>query len=257
MFNKRYWRVQSEVSECGLACLAICSSMLGADLEMSELRRKYHNSQRGVDLNQLIALASALDMQCRPVRCEPSDLQHLGTPAILHWKLNHFVVLEKVSRGRYHIIDPAHGSLSFSEAELSQAFTGIAVEVSSSPSFRPRKQRSPLNIWSMIRFKGGVGTALFHTLVYTLLLQGFVLLSPFFMQLAVDEGVLRGDRGFLMALALGFGAVAVFNSLAEALHLDAATRADHPVRQALVRLDYAAAAALLDAPHADLGPLRT
>ncbi|HDS1221255.1 peptidase domain-containing ABC transporter [Stenotrophomonas sp. TWI143] len=217
MFNKRYWRVQSEVSECGLACLAICSSMLGADLEMSELRRKYHNSQRGVDLNQLIALASALDMQCRPVRCEPSDLQHLGTPAILHWKLNHFVVLEKVSRGRYHIIDPAHGSLSFSEAELSQAFTGIAVEVSSSPSFRPRKQRSPLNIWSMIRFKGGVGTALFHTLVYTLLLQGFVLLSPFFMQLAVDEGVLRGDRGFLMALALGFGAVAVFNSLAEAL----------------------------------------
>jgi len=217
MFNKRYWRVQSEVSECGLACLAICSSMLGAELEMSELRRKFHNSQRGVDLNQLIALASALDMQCRPVRCEPRDLQHLGTPAILHWKLNHFVVLEKVARGRFHIIDPAHGSLSFSEAELSQAFTGVAVEVSSSPGFRPRKQRSPLNIWSMIRFKGGVGTALLHMLIYSLLLQGFVLLSPFFMQLAVDEGVLRGDRGFLLALALGFAMVALFNSLAEAL----------------------------------------
>jgi len=217
MFNKRYWRVQSEVSECGLACLSICSSMLGAELDMSELRHKYHNSQRGVDLNQLIALASALDMQCRPVRCEPGDLQHLGKPAILHWKLNHFVVLEKVKRGKFHIIDPAHGSLSFSEEELSRAFTGIAVEVSSSPSFRPRKQRSPLNIWSMIRFRGGVGAALFHTLVYSLLLQCFVLLSPFFMQLAVDEGVLRGDSAFLLALSLGFGAVALFNSLAETL----------------------------------------
>ena len=83
MFNKRYWRVQSEVSECGLACLSICSSILGAELDMSTLRRKYHNSQRGVDLNQLIALASALDMQCRPIRCEPEDLQGLSLPAIL------------------------------------------------------------------------------------------------------------------------------------------------------------------------------
>lgn len=217
MFNKRYWRVQSEVSECGLACLSICSSILGAELDMSTLRRKYHNSQRGVDLNQLIALAGALDMQCRPVRCEPEDLQHLSTPAILHWRLNHFVVLEGVRRGRFHIIDPAHGSMTLTRAELAEAFTGVAVEASTTPSFRARKQRSPLNIWSMLRFRDGVGTALFHTLVYSLLLQGFVLLSPFFMQLAVDEGVIRSDKGFLVALALGFAAVAVFNGLAEAL----------------------------------------
>jgi ATP-binding cassette, subfamily B, bacterial CvaB/MchF/RaxB len=217
MFNKRYWRVQSEVSECGLACLSICSSILGAELDMSDLRRKYHNSQRGVDLNQLIALAGALEMQCRPVRCEPEDLQQLSMPAILHWKLNHFVVLEGVRRGRFHIIDPAHGSMAMTRAELADAFTGVAVEISTTPSFRPRKQRSPLNIWSMLRFRDGVGTALLHTLVYSLLLQGFVLLSPFFMQLAVDEGVIRNDQGFLLALSLGFAIVAIFNSLAEAM----------------------------------------
>lgn len=217
MFNKRYWRVQSEVSECGLACLSICSSILGAELDMSTLRRKYHNSQRGVDLNQLIALASALDMQCRPIRCEPEDLQGLSLPAILHWRLNHFVVLERVRRGRFHIIDPAHGSMTMSRAELADAFTGVAVEVNTTPSFRPRKQRSPLNIWSMLRFRDGIGAALFHVLVYSFLLQGFVLLSPFFMQLAVDEGVIRSDQGFLVALSLGFAAVAIFNSLAEAM----------------------------------------
>jgi ATP-binding cassette subfamily B protein RaxB len=215
MFNKRYWRVQSEISECGLASLAICSSILGAELDMGELRRKYHNSQRGVDLTQLISLASALDLQCRPVRCEPDDLQNLSLPAILHWKLNHFVVLERVLRDRFHIIDPAHGSMTFTADELSKAFTGVAVEVNTTPSFRPRKQRSPLNIWSMLRFQGGVGTTLFHALVYSLLLQGFVLLSPFFMQLAIDEGVIRGDRNFIVALALGFAAIAAFNSLAE------------------------------------------
>jgi len=77
MFNKRYWRVQSEISECGLASLAICSSILGAELDMGELRRKYHNSQRGVDLTQLISLASALDLQCRPrFAANQSDLQN-------------------------------------------------------------------------------------------------------------------------------------------------------------------------------------
>lgn len=217
MFNKRYWRVQSEVSECGLACLSICSSMLGAELDMVQLRHKYHSSQRGVDLNQLIALASALDMQCRPVRCEPDDLRHLSYPTILHWELNHFVVLEKVGRRKFHIIDPAHGSLTLNAAEFSQAFTGIAIEVSSAPGFRPRKQPSPLNIWTMVRFKGGAGVALFHAFVYSLLLQCFVLLSPFFMQLMVDEGVLRADHGLLLALTLGFIGVAVFNSLAESL----------------------------------------
>ncbi len=217
MFNKRYWRVQSEVSECGLACLSICSSILGAELDMSTLRRKYHNSQRGVDLNQLIALASTLDMQCRPVRCEPEDLRHLTLPAILHWKLNHFVVLERVSRTRFHIIDPAHGSMTLDRTELSDAFTGVAVEVNTTPSFRPRKQRSPLNIWSMLRFRGGIGTALIHTLVYSVILQCFVLLSPFFMQLAVDEGILRNDSNFLITLSVGFAFVAIFNSVAEAM----------------------------------------
>lgn len=217
MFNKRYWRVQSEVSECGLACLSICSSILGAELDMSTLRRKYHNSQRGVDLNQLIAMAGSMDLQCRPVRCEPTDLQHLSLPAILHWRLNHFVVLEGVRRGRYQIIDPAHGSISLTPAEFSEAFTGVAVEVSTTPSFRPRKQQSPLNIWSMLRFGDGIGSSLFHALVYSFLLQGFVLLSPFFIQLAVDEGVIRNDQGFLVALSLGFAGVAIFNSLAEAM----------------------------------------
>lgn len=216
-FNRRYWRVQSEVSECGLACLSICSSMLGAELDMSALRRKYHNSQRGIDLKQLIALAGALDMQCRPVRCELEDLKHLSTPAILHWRLNHFVVLEGVSRGRFRIIDPAHGSIAVTPSEMSEAFSGVAVEVSSTPSFRPRKQRSPLNIWSMVRFRDGVGSALLHTLFFSVLLQAFVLLSPFFMQLAVDEGIVQNDGGLIAALCIGFAIVTVFNGVAEVM----------------------------------------
>jgi ATP-binding cassette subfamily B protein RaxB len=191
--------------------------MLGAELDMTALRRKYHNSQRGVSLEQLIAVASALYLQCRAVRCELNALGDLQVPSILHWKFNHFVVLERVSRGKYHIVDPARGSIVLSGDELSGSFTGVAVEVSTAPGFTRRKQPSPLSIWSMLRFRDGVGTALAHMMLYSILLQGFALLSPFFIQLVVDEGISRGDHGFVVALAIGFSAVALFNGLAEIL----------------------------------------
>ncbi|MEN5042091.1 peptidase domain-containing ABC transporter [Stenotrophomonas sp. TWI1149] len=217
MSSKYGRRIQSEASECGLACLAVCSALLGAELEMNELRQKFYTSQRGLELGQLIALAGALHLQCRPVRCELEELRDLSLPAILHWKLNHFVVLEKVRRGRFHIIDPAHGSLTMSAEELSRSFSGVALEVSTAPGFERRKTRSPLNIWSLIRFRNGVGGALCAALVFSVLLQVFILISPLFMQLAMDEVVVRGDQKFLVVLALGFAGVTIFNAAAEVI----------------------------------------
>ncbi|WP_347917172.1 response regulator [Paracoccus marcusii] len=46
---------------------------------------------------------------------------------------------------------------------------------------------------------------------------------------------------------------ASFDALAEALQLDRMAMDDHPVRRALLRLDYAAADALLNGPHPDTG----
>ena len=217
MFTRKFWKVQSEASECGLACLSICSSLLGADLDMQELRRRYQSSQRGADLNALIQIGSNLDLQLRPLKCDLDELAQLKLPAILHWRFNHFVVLERLARGKAHIIDPAKGSVALTLREVSPNFTGIALEVRTAPSFRRRRQASPLNIWSLLRFKNGVGGALGHAIVYSLLLQLFVLTTPFLMQLAIDEGVLRADDDFLLILALGFGVLALFNAGAEAL----------------------------------------
>ena len=49
-----------------------------------------------------------------------------------------------------------------------------------------------------------VGGPIGQILVLSLLLQLYVLVSPFFMQLVVDDAVAKGDRGMLVALGLGF-----------------------------------------------------
>jgi ATP-binding cassette subfamily B protein RaxB len=145
-------------------------------------------------------------------------MHKVALPAILHWNFSHFVVLRKLARGgRFEIVDPAAGARVVDATEMSRAFTGVALEVSPSAGFVRRKERSSLSVFSMIRFRGGVGQSLVQALLLSVLLQAYVVGSPFFMQLAIDEAALKGDLGLLTTLAIGFGLFAMLNSGAEVL----------------------------------------
>jgi ATP-binding cassette subfamily B protein RaxB len=209
--------LQSEHSECGLVCLAYASAKMGAHPDMAELRRKYPVSNRGLNLQQMSEIAAAMNMMSRGVRCEVEELGDLKLPAVLHWGLKHFVVLEKV--GRNHIIyhDPAVGRVKMGFAQASERFTGVALELSEAPDFRPRRPKNAMTIWSWMRFTpqifGGIG----QILVMSLMLQVYVIASPFYMQLAIDQAALKGDVQLLTVLAVGFGLFGLFNLGADLL----------------------------------------
>lgn len=208
---------QTEAAECGLICLAIASGLLGAQLDTAQLRRAHPVSARGLNLKEIIDIAGALHMSGRAVRCELEELGDLTCPAILHWGLNHFVVLERVGRKTVHIIDPARGPVVLSTNEASRHFTGVAVELSATPAFQRRRAPSPLRLTSFINWTPSIGGGLAQSLLLSLLLQAYVVASPFYMQLAVDEAALKGDRDLLLTLAIGFGIFAIFNAGAETL----------------------------------------
>jgi ATP-binding cassette subfamily B protein RaxB len=100
---------QTEASECGLACLAMIASYYGHRTDLGALRRRYPVSLKGVTLRGLIQIASQLQFACRPVRIELGHLAQLHLPAILHWDMNHFVVLKAVTRRGIVVHDPAFG----------------------------------------------------------------------------------------------------------------------------------------------------
>ena len=211
-------RMQSEISECGLACIAVCLQIHGVDTDLSTLRQRFSSSSRGLTFKEIAEIAAMLDLATRAVKCEVSDLSKLATPAILHWNFNHFIVYRRRSlRGKYQLFDPLAGEMEVDETLMSNSFTGIALEVFTSPGFQKRKERSPLSLWSLLRFRGGVGASLAQALLVSLVLQAYVLASPFFLQLAVDEAVLKGDTELLFTLALGFGLFSLFNAGAEVL----------------------------------------
>ncbi|EKY30523.1 ABC transporter, ATP-binding protein [Brevundimonas diminuta 470-4] len=208
---------QAENAECGLVCLAVASAILGGGGDLAEWRRRHPGSGRGATLSQLSDIAGDMGMSARPVRCELEELKDLRTPAILHWGFNHFVVLRAVHRNGITIHDPAKGTSRISFAAASKTFTGVALELGRAEGFTRRKERSPLNLFSLMRWTRPVVNTLVFTLLISLLLQLYVLVSPLYMQLAIDEAALKGDRNLLTALALGFGLLALFDLVANAL----------------------------------------
>ncbi|PLR20997.1 ABC transporter ATP-binding protein [Caulobacter zeae] len=208
---------QTEAAECGLVCLAISARMLGDKPDLAELRRRHPVSPRGLTLKDIAAIAGAMNLVGRAVRCELDELVHLNCPAILHWDLNHFVVLEQVSRGKAVIVDPALGRRIEPLEVVSRRFTGVAMEVTAAPAFVRRQERSRLKLTSLFRWTPRVLSGLGQALLLSALLQIYVIASPFYIQLAVDEAAVKGDQDLLVSLAIGFGLFAAFNAGAEAL----------------------------------------
>ncbi|WP_343731670.1 peptidase domain-containing ABC transporter [Duganella sp.] len=212
-----YQAFQSEAAECGLACVALVLAAHGAAVDIAELRRKHHVSSRGLTLREVADIAAANALVTRALRCELDELRQLRCPAILHWGLQHYVVLERVRGTTVRISDPASGRSDLSIEEVSRFFTGVALELAPAPEFRRRKQQSPLSLWSWFRLAPGMRGSLAQILLLSLLLQAYMVASPFYMQLAIDQAALKGDHGLLTSLALGFGLFGLFNAGAEAL----------------------------------------
>lgn len=127
--------LQTEASECSLACLALVSNTHGLSTDLFELHHRFSVSLKGATLQQLMAHASALNFTTRPLRLEVEELSQLQLPCILHWNLNHFVVLKKVARNHIVILDPAVGERRLKLDEVSRHFTGVALELTPNAEF--------------------------------------------------------------------------------------------------------------------------
>lgn len=197
--------LQSEAAECGLASLAMVASAHGNALSLAEVRRRFPLSLKGAKLNQLIQIAQQLGMQTRALRLDLNDLGKLKLPCILHWDLNHFVVLSKVSRGKATIHDPAFGKREMAIAEVSDHFTGVALELIPGKDFTQKKAAPGITLRQLTGHVTGARRALTQILLLSIALQVFVVLAPFFMQWVVDQVLVSADRDLLTVLGLGFG----------------------------------------------------
>lgn len=202
---------QSEAAECGLACIAMVASYHNYKTDLASLRSRFQISLKGAPLQTLMAVADQIGLASRPVRAEIQALDTIRLPALLHWDMNHFVVVAKVSSNFALIHDPARGKIKIPMEEVSKHFTGVALELMPSPAFEKKEDIKPVRLndfWSRI---SGLKRSMLQAFLLSVFLQAFALIMPLYQQMVVDDAITKQDMDFLVVLAVGFAFVGVMN----------------------------------------------
>ncbi|MFM9857165.1 peptidase domain-containing ABC transporter [Pseudoxanthobacter sp. M-2] len=197
--------LQAEAAECGLACLAMIAGYHGHHADPGALRRRHGFSLKGATLKDVITVADRLGLASRPLRLDLHELAMLQTPCVLHWDLNHFVVLKSVGRSGVTIHDPAEGLRRLSLADVSRHFTGVALELTPTGGFEAAEAPPRVRIRALLGRVIGMRRALGHLLLLAFALEVMALLAPMFLALTVDQAIVSADRDLLLTLAVAFG----------------------------------------------------
>lgn len=205
---------QSEVAECGLACIAMIASYYGYKIDILTLRKQFSISLKGSRLQDLIDIGGKLRLSSRAVQLELNNLRYLKTPCILHWNLDHFVVLKKVRQNSIIVHDPAIGIVKYKISEVSKYFTGVALEITPGVSFEKKKNKTKLHLSDLWSSTIGLVFPLIQMLLISFALEFFLIISPWFMQFVLDEVLVVKDIPLLYVLTIGFSFLAIIKVIA-------------------------------------------
>ena len=127
--------LQMENMECAAACLGMILDYYGKKVPIEELRQECGVTKNGVNAAYLAKAAMHHGLEVKAFRVEPQQLKTANLPSIIHWNMDHFIVLCSFSKKGALVADPAVGLRTVSYEELNIYFTGIVLEFSPGESF--------------------------------------------------------------------------------------------------------------------------
>lgn len=199
---------QMEAAECGVACVTMLLQYHGHHAALTEVRELCGTSRDGNSAADLLRGARKLGLVGRGLSVPLARLPSLQKPAILHWDMNHFVILESIAKDHIGIVDPASGRRKVSHAEVDRFFSGVALELEPGPALERRRARS----LSYERYVSALGRSK-KTLAFVLLAnitgQLLALSFPAASQILIDHVIApQRDQWLVPVLAvLLFGAI--------------------------------------------------
>jgi ATP-binding cassette, subfamily B, bacterial len=183
---------QMEQSECGLCCLAMVLSYYKSEYTLWELRDNWGGGREGINLFIIKKIAESLHLETNAQRVPVEKLDLIELPAILHWQGNHFVVLEKVSKGAAHIVDPAVGRRV---VKLSEMTNTTFISLSMKPN-RNLKKRKVKKAWGeYIKFLLKEPRLVSFIIVFSLFVQLLAVATPMTVQFMVDNVIMGENNG--------------------------------------------------------------
>ena len=179
--------LQLEMVECGAASLAMVMAYHEKWVPLEQLRLDCGVSRDGSTATGILKVARMYGFNAQGYRVEPDKIAGaIPIPCIIHWNLNHFVVLCGIDKEYATINDPARGTVKVPIEKFDKSFTGIAIAITKGENFEPSGK--PVTVFPFIRerMKGTASVFIFILLLATLS-SVFGIIINLFRRVLIDD----------------------------------------------------------------------
>ncbi|HBN1934098.1 TPA: peptidase domain-containing ABC transporter [Escherichia coli] len=202
---------QNENSDCALTCIRMLASYYGKENILEYTLDKADARKNSLSVSDIMYILRATGITPRPVGLDMDEFHQLKLPCILHWDMNHFVVLVKRKRGKYIIHDPDKGIRILSLKKISESFTGVGIEVYNDESLSPEQNRIKKNnkkkraIYQYIISSLFSGKKILICLFILILFAEIINITiPQITQLIIDNVIVNNDHRLLITAIIFF-----------------------------------------------------
>lgn len=147
---------QYDESDCGPACLAMLSQYYGKKTVISRIRQWSKTDKEGTTLYGLIKAGEYLGLNLTGFSTDNiEDIKKSKLPVLVHiineQGFPHFIIIEKRTKNKFHIIDPAKGKEKINSSDFESKWTGVLILVQNNPSINYDENiPSKINVFKQI-----------------------------------------------------------------------------------------------------------
>ena len=189
--------MQMEALECGAACLAMVLACYGKWMPLEQVRVDCGVSRDGSRAGNVMKAARSYGLEANGYRMGLAVVKVISaSPCIIHWNLNHCLVLCGFRGNHACINDPARGSVKVTMDEFDKAFTGIVMVFAPTERFEPDGKRTSTLAFAKKRLSGA-GAAMVFVMLTSIIGYVFTLQNSAFSRFFMDR-LLTGENSELL-----------------------------------------------------------
>ncbi|HBU7005954.1 TPA: peptidase domain-containing ABC transporter [Klebsiella oxytoca] len=188
------------------------SGFYGLNIDLFNFRQRYGSPSQGVTLLSLSKTGERAGLKSRALSLDIDEIKQLKLPCIIHWGMNHYVVLTKVRKSSFIIHDPALGKRVIGMQEMSNYFTGVALEIWPDQNFQQEQAKSRLRLLDLMRNIVGLKSTLIKIFAFSVVIEAIGLLLPVGTQMVTDHVIMAQDQSLLTVICIGLVSFTLFRT---------------------------------------------
>lgn len=189
--------MQLEALECGAAALCMVMAYYGKWVPLEQVRIDCGVSRDGSKAKNIFIAAEHYGFSVKAYRMSPESIREKGQfPCIIHWNLNHFVVLDGFQGKWVYLNDPARGAVRVSWEEFDRSFTGVTIIPVPGERFEPGGKRKSTLDFARRRLTGA-GAAVAFVMLTTAISYLFGIANSITSRIFMDRLLTGINRDWL------------------------------------------------------------